>query len=145
MNHSLRPQPLDRPTALGLVPPEFNPTATTGELLRWVRQEHGVSFYRMAILANTDTSTIVRIVNGERHPTYPMLLAITRVLPITRFERDAIMASAGYLPAEVRLGWRPVLGEVATGIALLAAHPARLARYERQLLALSRQLMTWEG
>lgn len=127
------------------VPTEFDPMADTGALLRYLRQRHDLSFHRMAYLVGTDTSTIVRIASGERRATYPMLLAICQALPLSRWEQDALMASAGFLPPGVRLGWRPVLGEVASAISLLAAHPARLARYEQQLLRLAQQLLVMEG
>lgn len=131
-------------TACGPAMPTFDPSASLGELLWYIREQHALSFNRMAELANMDNSTVVRMANGKFKPSYILLRALVEVLPIPRWEQDALLASAGYLPLSVRQGWRPVLDQVASALNLLATHPARLARYEQLLLAWSEQAVCME-
>jgi transcriptional regulator with XRE-family HTH domain len=85
-----------------------------GQLLKALRERRGVSQSKLAERADFDHSYVSRLEGGARMPTRDAVDRLGQALGLGESERDALLASAGFLPRDVTnlLSSEPVLGEV---------------------------------
>ena len=90
-----------------------------GLLLKKCREARGVSQSKLAERAGFDHSYVSRLESGARTPTRDAVDRLGEALSLDRIERDAMLASAGFLPRDVGslLSNEPVIGEVLADLA----------------------------
>ena len=71
---------------------------TFGQQLCKVRNEAGMSSYRLAVASGFDHSHISRLQSGERNPSREAVLRIAEVMRCTPLERDRLLVLAGHMP-----------------------------------------------
>lgn len=89
-------------------------TTEFGGLLKEYRERKNVSQSKLAERADFDHSYVSRLESGARMPTREAVDRLGGALPLDRFELDALLAAAGFLPKDVTslLSSEPVIGEV---------------------------------
>lgn len=85
-----------------------------GKLLKALRERRGVSQSKLAEKAGYDHSYVSRLEGGARMPTREAVENLGSALGLGATERDALLASAGFLPRDLTnlLSSEPVIGEV---------------------------------
>lgn len=110
---------------------------TFSQLLKRMREEARVSQSRLAEAAGFDHSYVSRLESGNRTPTREAVLKLADALELAPEQRDALLASAGYMPEQVEslLADEPILTEV---LRLLQSHdvPEPVRQNVRQMLRL---------
>src|SRR6478752_4219675 len=88
--------------------------ADFGLLLKKCREARSVSQSKLAERAGFDHSYVSRLESGARTPTRDAVDRLGEALSLDQLERDAMLASAGFLPRDVGslLSSEPVIGEV---------------------------------
>lgn len=89
-------------------------TMTFGTLLKGYREGRRVSQSKLAERADFDHSYVSRLESASRMPTREAVDRLAEALGLLEGERDALLASAGFLPRDVisLLSNEPVIGEV---------------------------------
>jgi transcriptional regulator with XRE-family HTH domain len=82
--------------------------------LRQSRERKRLSQSRLAAAAGFDHSYVSRLESGSRTPTRDAVLKLSEALSLDDIETDALLASAGFMPARIEnlLAAEPVVGEV---------------------------------
>lgn len=82
--------------------------------LRQSRERKRLSQSRLAAAAGFDHSYVSRLESGSRTPTRDAVLKLSAALALDDIETDALLASAGFMPARIEnlLAAEPVVGEV---------------------------------
>lgn len=85
-----------------------------GNLLKALRERHGVSQSKLAERADFDHSYVSRLESGARMPTREAVDRLGTAMGLDHAALDALLASAGFLPKDVTslLSDEPALGEV---------------------------------
>jgi len=85
-----------------------------GNLLKSLRERHGVSQSKLAERATFDHSYVSRLESGARMPTRDAVLRLGEAMGLEMTDIDSLLASAGFLPKDVSslLSNEPALGEV---------------------------------
>jgi transcriptional regulator with XRE-family HTH domain len=89
-------------------------TSTTfAHELRKARETSGLSQSRLAARAGYDHSYVSRLESDSRSPTRDAVLSLTNAMGLDEFQRDRLLASAGFLPVRVEnlLASEPVVSE----------------------------------
>lgn len=88
-------------------------------LLREYRDRRRLSQSRLAEAAGFDHSYVSRLESGTRMPTRDAVSKLADAMGLHEGERDALLASAGFLPSDVNnlFANEPVIGEVLTLLA----------------------------
>jgi transcriptional regulator with XRE-family HTH domain len=116
--------------------------AEFGERLRGYREQVGLSQRGMAQAAGMSPAAANRLEHGERAPTGPeQVLLLARALGLDPARRDALLASAGYWPADfLALGPAdPILAGVAAVLASPALDAPSKQRFRQALDAMVAQ------
>lgn len=82
--------------------------------LRYYRDHAGMSQSRLAAVAGYDHSYVSRLESSSRMPTRDAVLNLAGAMSLDDGDRDALLASAGFMPLRVEnlLSAEPVVGEV---------------------------------
>ncbi len=82
--------------------------------LRQSREQKRLSQSRLAAAAGFDHSYVSRLESGSRTPTRDAVLKLSAALALDEIQTDALLASAGFMPARIEnlLAAEPVVGEV---------------------------------
>lgn len=85
-----------------------------GNLLRTLREKHGVSQSKLAERAGFDHSYVSRLESGARMPTREAVDRLGSAMHLDQASLDTLLASAGFLPKDVTslLSAEPALGQV---------------------------------
>ncbi len=85
-----------------------------GNLLKSLREKHGVSQSKLAERADFDHSYVSRLESGARMPTREAVDRLGMAMNLEQGSLDMLLASAGFLPKDVTslLSAEPALGEV---------------------------------
>lgn len=85
-----------------------------GNLLKSLREEHGVSQSKLAERADFDHSYVSRLESGARMPTREAVDRLGTAMNLDQGSLDNLLASAGFLPKDVSslLSAEPALGQV---------------------------------
>lgn len=85
-----------------------------GNLLRTLREKHGVSQSKLAERADFDHSYVSRLESGARMPTREAVDRLGSAMQLDQASLDTLLASAGFLPKDVTslLSAEPALGQV---------------------------------
>lgn len=85
-----------------------------GNLLKSLREKHGVSQSKLAERADFDHSYVSRLESGARMPTREAVDRLGMAMNLEHGSLDMLLASAGFLPKDVTslLSAEPALGEV---------------------------------
>lgn len=83
-------------------------------LLRDMRDRRRLSQSRLAEAAGFDHSYVSRLESGNRMPTRDAVLKLGDAMALEESERDALLASAGFMPGRIEslFANEPVLSEV---------------------------------
>ncbi len=81
--------------------------------LRRARESSGLSQSRLAARAGYDHSYVSRLESDTRSPTRDAVLGLASAMGLDEFQRDRLLASAGFLPVRVEhlLASEPVVSE----------------------------------
>lgn len=106
-------------------------------LLREYRDRSRLSQSRLAEAAGFDHSYVSRLESGTRMPTRDAVTKLADAMGLDEHQRDALLASAGFMPARVEslLAGEPVLSE-ALGLLQNRAIPAEVRDDVRNMIAL---------
>ncbi|MEX1158881.1 MAG: helix-turn-helix transcriptional regulator [Thermomicrobiales bacterium] len=89
-------------------------SVTFAPLLREYRDRRRLSQSRLAEAAGFDHSYVSRLESGTRMPTRDAVTKIAEAMGLGEGERDALLASAGFMPGRIEnlFASEPVLSEV---------------------------------
>jgi transcriptional regulator with XRE-family HTH domain len=125
MDHVQQPRPQERSASA------FAPT------LREYRDRRRLSQSRLAEAAGFDHSYVSRLESGSRTPTREAVLKLAEAMGLSENERDALLASAGFMPGRIEslFASEPVLTEV-LGLLQDRAVPAEVRDDVRHMISL---------
>ncbi len=114
------------------------------KLMEEFRQRIGMSRHRLAVEAAVDPSYLVRISSGDRVPPRVHIVeSMARVLRLSASDRNRLLTSAGYAPAEVTsIGWSSALQAVADVLTDVNLTPEERDAYTNVIQQISAR---WRG